>query len=72
MTGGLLSVARPLQRGTQVKLMFVTKSGAVLGTAEMLNAESWVSQPFRFVSLDEGDEFRLRATIESSLRKNCN
>ena len=69
MTGGLLSVTKPEAHGSLVKLMFVTQSGTVLGTAEMLNAESWVLQPFRFVSLDEGDEFRLRAAIESSLRK---
>ena len=69
LTGRLLSVRRPMQRGTHAKLMFVTESGVVLGTAEMLNAESWVSQPFRFVSLDDADECRLRAAIGLSLGK---
>lgn len=72
VTGGLLSVRKPMGRGTHAKLMFVTESGAVLGRAEMLNAESWVLQPFRFVSLDEEDQRRLSAAIELSLRKKSN
>ena len=55
-----------MERGTHAKLMFVTEKGTVLGAAEMLNAESWVLQPFRFVSLDNADKCRLRAAIESS------
>jgi hypothetical protein len=43
--------AQPLQTDTQVKLMFVTPTGPVLGTAEMLNPVSWNQQPFRFVGL---------------------
>ena len=61
LTGGLLYLPRTLDRGSRVKLMFLTQTGAVLGAAEMLSPDSWTSQPFRFVSLDEGDQCRLSA-----------
>ena len=46
---------KPAVRESRVKLMFVTPTGPVLGTAEMLNPVSWNQQPFRFVGL-EGDD----------------
>jgi hypothetical protein len=64
MTGGLLGLAAPLSRGAQVKLMFVTRAGAIQGSAEMLRPVAWNMQPFRFLSLDENSTRRLRATIE--------
>jgi hypothetical protein len=67
LTGGLLSLPRPLLRGCRVKLMFLTQAGSVLGSAEMLSADTWSLQPFRFVSLDENDQFRLRTAIELCL-----
>ena len=70
LTGGLLFLPRTLDRGSRVKLMFLTQTGAVLGAAEMLKPDSWVSQPFRFVSLDERDQCRLSAAIELSLGQN--
>ena len=70
LTGGLLSLPRPLDWGSRVKLMFLTQMGAVLGAAEMLHPDSWTSQPFRFVSLDEGDQCRLSAAIELFLGQN--
>jgi hypothetical protein len=70
VTGGLLSLPRPLDRGSRVKLMFLTQTGAVRGAAEMLNPVSWALQPFRFMSIDEGDQCRLRAAIQLSLGQN--
>jgi hypothetical protein len=70
LTGGLLSVPRPLDQGSQVKLMFLTRRGSVLGTAEMLSPISWGLQPFKFVGLHDDDQNRLQAAIQSSLDQN--
>ncbi len=67
VTGGLLSVAKPVSRGALVKLMFVTQSGPVLGSAEMLNPISYTQQPFRFVALPQEIQNRLHTEIQSSL-----
>jgi len=37
VNGGLLSLPSPIDQGSQVKLMFLTHTGAVLGAAEMLS-----------------------------------
>ena len=66
LTGGLLSLPKPAVRSTRVKLMFVTPTGPVLGTAEMLNPVSWSQQPFRFVGLEGEDQRRLQESIQSS------
>jgi len=70
LTGGLLSLSKPLDRGSRVKVMFLTHSGPVLGAAEMLSPVASNLQPFRFVALDEGDQRRLRMAIHSSLNQN--
>jgi hypothetical protein len=67
LTGGLLSLKKPVDRGSRVKLMFLTHSGPVLGSAEMLVPVSWDRQPFRFVALQEDDQRRLRSAIQSSV-----
>jgi len=67
LTGGLLSMSDMLDRGSQIKLMFLTQTGPVLGAAEMLTPVSTTQQPFRFVALSEGDQYRLRTVIQSSL-----
>lgn len=55
LTGGLLWLSKPLNRGAQVKLMFLTRRGSVLGAAEMLSPVTWGLQPFKFVRLyDDG------------------
>ena len=36
VTGGLLSLSKSVDQGSQVKLMFLTEAGSVLGGAEML------------------------------------
>lgn len=66
ITGGLLTVPKPLTQGATAKLMFLTRAGSVLGVAEMLSPLSWDQQPFRFVSLHHDDETRLQTAIQSS------
>jgi hypothetical protein len=67
LNGGLLSLANPLVRGSKVKLMFLTKDGAVLGGAEMLPPITSTLQPFRFISLASDDQRKLGTTITASL-----
>jgi len=67
LTGGLLTLPKPLDHGTRVKLMFLTPKGSVFGAAEMLPQISWSLQPFKFTRLYDDDEGRLQATIQSSL-----
>lgn len=69
LTGGLLCVPKPVRQGTVGKVMFLTPSGAVLGSAEMLSPLSWELQAFRFVSLPTEDHDRLEVTIKLYLKK---
>ena len=69
-TGGLLCLSSPLSNGSRVKLMCLTDAGALLGTAEMLASVSATQQPFRFVSMNEDDQRRLRELIQVSLEIN--
>ncbi|MGA3087443.1 MAG: hypothetical protein ABSD75_02450 [Terriglobales bacterium] len=64
LTGGLLSLSQPVVQGSQVKLMFLTGAGSVLGGAEMLSPVASGLQPFRFVSLAADDHRRLGALIQ--------
>ncbi len=59
ITGGLLLLPKPLDRGSRARLLFLTQSGPVLGMAEMLKPVSWTEQPFRFIGLEESDRQRL-------------
>jgi hypothetical protein len=70
VNGGLLSLPDPIDQGSQVKLMFLMQTGAVLGAAEMLSPLTGKQQPFRFVSLPVDDRQRLGAAIQSSLNQN--
>ncbi|HKM84569.1 MAG TPA: hypothetical protein VJW96_00050 [Terriglobales bacterium] len=63
VTGGLLSLPQPVVQGSQVKLIFLTGAGAVLGGAEMLPPVTNGLQPFRFVSLPADDHRRLGALV---------
>ena len=65
-TGGLLCLPKPLMRGTRIKVMFLTQTGPVMGSAEMLTPVSWTQQPFRFVGLASGDQRKLQAITGSS------
>lgn len=69
ITGGLLSLPRPLRQGIVGKLMFLTSSGSVFGSAEMLTPISWELQPFKFVALREDDHGRLNSAINASLER---
>jgi len=68
VTGGLLWLSKPLplELGSDAKLMFLIRSGLVLGAAEMLHPISWSLQPFRFVRLHDDDQCRLEAAIRST------
>ena len=63
VTGGLLSLSESVDQGSQVRLMFMTEAGSVLGGAEMLPPVSERLQPFRFVSLPADDQRRVGALI---------
>ena len=63
VTGGLLSLSQSVDQGAQVKLIFLTGAGAVLGGAEMLPPVSDRLQPFRFIALPADDQRRVGALI---------
>ena len=67
LTGGLLSVAHPVETGCNANLMFLTDTGMVNGIAEMLSPLSWSVQPFRFVSLHHDDQNKLQTAIQRSI-----
>jgi hypothetical protein len=64
LTGGLIAPASLLPPGSMVNVIFVTPKGPVTGTAEMLRPVSWTEQPFRFASLPDSGQHRLRAVID--------
>lgn len=66
VTGGLLCLSKLLSQGCQVKLMFLTEAGSVLGAVEMLSPVPGGLQPFRFTTLRDDDRRRLQAAIQSS------
>lgn len=72
LTGGLLSIAHPVDTGCNAKLMFLTGAGMVLGSAEMLSPLSWSLQPFRFVALKPDDQDRLKTAIQSCVGESRN
>jgi hypothetical protein len=67
-TGGLLCLPKPVNRGSRIKLMFLTDKGPVLGTAELLSPVSSTRQPFRFVALAYTDRRRLRAITQDCFK----
>jgi hypothetical protein len=64
LTGGLLSVARAIDAGSNAKVMFLTQAGMVLGSAEMLSPVSLRLQAFRFIALHSDDQNRLKTAIQ--------
>ena len=66
LSGGLLSVTHPVDTGCNAKLMFLTDSGMVHGSAEMLSPLSWKLQPFRFTAIGHDDQDKLKTVIERS------
>jgi hypothetical protein len=69
VTGGLLILAKPLEKGDFAELAFQTSQGPVHGMAEILQprrqSTSGCLQPFRFVALEDEDHTRLRMALES-------
>jgi hypothetical protein len=69
-TGGLLQVPKALAEGDFIELSFETQSGNVQGMAEMLKpvrrSPEMVSQPFRFIALDDDHHRVLHELVESS------
>jgi len=69
LSGGLLCLSEPFDKGTAIKLMFLTHSGPVIAGAELLNPVTTCLQPFRFTELPQDDQNRLEATIQSLLNR---
>ncbi|MFZ1918457.1 MAG: hypothetical protein WAU58_12850 [Terriglobales bacterium] len=70
LTGGLVSLSSPVVEGSQVKMIFLTGTGAVLGGAEMLPPVKAGQQPFRFVALAPDDHRRIGVLVgKESIRK---
>ncbi len=69
-TGGLLSLSKPVDQGSVVRLMFRTHRGPVSGTAEMLRPVSWNYQPFRFVRLEADNQHRMQEAFQSRFYRN--
>ena len=67
LTGGLLSLPKPVAKGSQVRLMFLIGPGSVLAGAEMLSPVNNSQQPFRFVSLAQKDRRKLESIIPLSV-----
>ena len=66
LTGGLLGLSKPVDCGSRVKLMFLSKNGPMLGTADMLGPVSRTRQPFRFVALSYADQRKLQTATRWS------
>ncbi len=64
LTGGLLTLPKPLDKGSRARVLFLTQTGPVLGMAEMLRPVSWNEQPFRFLTMHEEDERKLKAATQ--------
>jgi len=67
LTGCLLKVPSVLDQGSRIRVFFLTQMGSVGATAEMLSPVSATQQPFRFISIGEGDHRNLRAVVQSTL-----
>jgi hypothetical protein len=67
LSGGLLALRQPLHQGSNVKLLFLTTGGPVLGAVEMLSPVTHSQQPFRFTGIDREDFTRLQSTIQTCL-----
>ena len=68
-TGGLLVLAKPLDKGEFVELAFPTNNGSVQGMAEIreprVEGSSGCLQPFRFIALEDGASNSLQMALES-------
>jgi hypothetical protein len=69
VTGGLLALPHPVDTGSNGKLMFLTKTGMVLASAEMLSPLAWGLQAFRFVDLNHDDQDKLQTIVQTYVDK---
>ena len=69
VTGGMLCLPSLLEKGSLVTVMFLTDTGLVVGTAEMLASISGTQQPFRFLRIDDDHEHRLRELIQAAVKE---
>jgi len=71
INGGLLVLQQVLSPGDFVEIAFHTRSGPILGMAEMLpptrKLQSACLQPFRFVALGDDDHRKLRMALDTAL-----
>jgi len=70
VTGGLLRLSKPNLPGTLVEVIFMSRSGPVLGLAELLSPVSATLkclQPFKFIMIDDDSYRRLNNLIRTSL-----
>jgi hypothetical protein len=70
LTGGLLSLPQPIAQGSQIKMMFLTQGGSVLGGAQMLSPVTDQLQPFRFTAIAADDQRRLGTLIWEQSNRN--
>jgi hypothetical protein len=68
--GGLLLLPEAAHQGSVVELMLHTHRGPVFGTVELLTPTTRTQQPFRFLTLPEGDQRILQTAFESGLYRN--
>jgi PilZ domain-containing protein len=67
LTGGCLHMNKPLHQGDLVEVAFQIETTDVQGMAEMLSprrATEGVSQPFRFIALDDDDHRALSKAVD--------
>ncbi len=62
-------MSQPVKPNSVIKLMFVAPTGSVFATAQMLNPVNWSLQPFRFVTLHDDDQCKLKTAIQRSMEK---
>jgi hypothetical protein len=70
LTGGLLRLSKTHVPGTLVEVVFISRTGPVVGIAELLNPVSLTlrcQQPFKFIMIDDENYRRLNSLIEASL-----
>jgi len=68
--GGLLLLPELVHQGSVANLMFQTHRGLVWSTVELLTPVANTQQPFRFISLPEGDQRTLQTAFQSGLYRN--
>ena len=66
LTGGLLSLPSVVDPGSRLKMLFVTHTGPVMASVQMLVPISTTGQPFQFLAVDEAHQRRLREVVQSS------